>query len=183
LAGGDRVYFGRHRLDRRILRDGFALRNPPIPSSAGPTQSEDAVRFSVRQNCEPTTREFQQGCSRSCCAMRKFLRWLCSQPSFFALQTHSSVCLCLFSAAGQSVPFFRRLQFNTVSSTKNWRVASPIAKRRAGPLTFFHHKRSVRTITDLPSSKCENDSLIGAAKRVPVASDGAAMLKNHLSVL
>jgi len=27
-------------------------------------------------------------------------------------------------------------------------VARPIAKRRAGPLTFFHHKRPVSTITD-----------------------------------
>jgi hypothetical protein len=52
------------------------------------------------------------------------------------------------------------------------------------PLTFFRHKHSVRTITDFPSSKCENDSLIAAAKRAPVASDGAAILpKTYPSVL
>ena len=39
----------------------------------------------------------------------------------------------------------------------SWRVVRPIAKRRAGPLTFFHHKRLVSAITDLQPPVDDNE--------------------------
>ena len=51
-------------------------------------------------------------------------------------------------------------------------------------LAHFSSQISRTPITDIPSTKCNNRSLIGAAQRVPVANDESAKLsQNHLSVL
>jgi hypothetical protein len=71
--------------------------------------------------------------------------------------------------------------------------ATPFAPRKVGfhgpPLLTisrpsFSSQIFCTNITDFPSTKCNNRSLIGAAKRVPVANDESARLpQNHLSVL
>jgi len=83
-------------------------------------------------------------------------------------------------------PFGRRIQKSSALGTTNYlydgagiieeldgRVARPIAKRRAGPLSFFHHKRPVSTITDIQPLVGDNgDRPVSQGQGAPVHQDG-----------
>ena len=60
-----------------------------------------------------------------------------------------------------------------IAASNRGRVARPIARRRAGPLTFFHHKRPVSTITDIQPLVGDNgDRPVSQGQGAPVHQDG-----------